>query len=143
MANDYFGSQAFGENIYNTSAQTTAQTTSQASTPTIQDIYGQPDNIASALLQSYISAKSGSTNSSSAASSVITSSQSQTMPTIQDYYYATQIANQFGNQTPLISPYSSYTQTDYFAQQAIPVFNNTTNNVNNTNSSAANISYAA
>ena len=91
MANDLFGSQYFGT-VFN-SASNSPSFMSKA-----------PRNSASALLHAYANANGG-TNIGA--------------PTMQDYYLATQIANQFANNQYLISPYSSFFQNDAFAQKLI------------------------
>lgn len=96
MANDYFGSQVFGTNPFGYQQQ---------SAPIFESA---PNNIASALVQEY-------------ANSQYTSS----IPTLQDYAQATQIANMFAGQNAMMTPYTSFTQNDIFAQQTMPyLFNN-------------------
>ena len=91
MANDYFGSQYFGS-VFNR-ASNSPSFLSQA-----------PRNSASALLQAYAKANGGANIGA---------------PTAQDYYLATQIANQFANNQYMISPYSSFFQNDMFAQKLV------------------------
>lgn len=69
---------------------------------------GNPNDIASALVQQYAY------------------SNGATAPTMQDYAMATQIADMYSNPNmAMISPYTSFTQSDIFAQQAMPfMFNN-------------------
>ncbi|DAA96524.1 TPA: hypothetical protein CPT80_04275 [Candidatus Gastranaerophilales bacterium HUM_9] len=95
MANDVFGSQVFGSNPFGYQQQPTFTTA--------------PNDLASALVQQAVGGSA--TNSA---------------PTIQDYYQATQVANMFMNPNSMsMSPYTSYTQNDIFAQQAMPLmFNN-------------------
>jgi len=95
MANDVFGSQIFGSNPFNYQQQPTFTT--------------PPNDLASALVQQAVGA-----NGTSGA------------PTMQDYYQATQVANMFMNPSNMtMSPYTSFTQNDIFAQQAMPMmFNN-------------------
>ncbi|MCM1266059.1 MAG: hypothetical protein NC200_07655 [Candidatus Gastranaerophilales bacterium] len=148
MANDYFGSQAFGTgSIYTTQAATptvatapatqtqpTAVTTPEIEIPNIFD--KAPDNYASALLQGHAiesnpalkqmleqslaeqniaqttqtaPAQASQTTIAQAAAPAV---QQTSQPTMQDYYIATQIANQFANATP-IAPLNS---TDAFMQ---------------------------
>ena len=45
-------------------------------------------------------------------------------PTVQDYYTATQIANVFANNTPLINPNTNFFEKDMFAQQLIKPYSN-------------------
>lgn len=95
MANDYFGSQIFGSNPFGYQQNQPRFTTAS-------------NDFASLLVQQH----AGAANV-------------QTAPTMQDYVYATQIANMFANQTAMLSPYTSFTQNDIFAQQAMPfMFNN-------------------
>ena len=136
MANDYFGSQIFGKGgVYNNTVNTTTSSTVPNAQDTaalnVQDIYGQPDNVASALLQSYITALEAQ-NTSAAQPQITaqpqTAAQTQvtgniqnntTVPTMQDYIIGTQIANLYANDIPLISQNTPYMQNDYFAQQAL------------------------
>ncbi len=69
---------------------------------------GAPNDVASALVQQYAYSTGG------------------TAPTMQDYAMATQIADMYSNPNmAMISPYTSFTQSDIFAQQAMPfMFNN-------------------
>lgn len=95
MANDYFGSQVFGSNPFGY----------QQNRP---NFTSAPNDLASSLVQQYAGANNA-----------------QAAPTMQDYVYATQVANMFANQTATLSPYTSFTQNDIFAQQAMPfMFNN-------------------
>jgi len=156
MANDYFGSQVFGNGIGSTgitaaactqgNVNTTAGAAAQTTGTTIQDIYGQPDNIASALLQSYMAstdpnyAQTNTAATTTATTAAANTSTAAAAPTMQDYIIATQVANQFANAAPLTSTSTAYTSNDYFAQQA---FGTQNLNNNQTNSQTANINYAA
>lgn len=95
MANDFWGSQIFGTNPFGY----------QQNQPMFTS---EPNDLASLLVQQHAGA-----------------SNVQTAPTMQDYMYATQVANMFANQTAMLSPYTSFTQNDIFAQQTFPMmFNN-------------------
>lgn len=154
--------------VYNTQASAPVSTPAAAqSTPVaapeveIPNIFeSAPENYASALLQAHaidtnpalqqllereIYQQNAVETAQTAPVQQQVSSQASTVPaqttaapTMQDYYIATQIANQFANSTPLVSPYDSYFQRDFFAQQSI----NPQTNVNN-NQAANKISYAA
>ena len=87
MANDYFGSQIFG----NTPSVFGGINATRFSTA--------PNDLASQLVQEHAGAMGYG------------------MPTMQDFYTATQIANMFSNDPALLSPYTSFTQNDIFAQQ--------------------------
>lgn len=95
MANDVFGAQIFGNNPFD-----------YQQSPVFTSA---PNDLASALVQQAVAG-----NSTSGA------------PTMQDYYQASQVANMFMNPSNMsMSPYTSYTQNDIFAQQAMPMmFNN-------------------
>lgn len=95
MANDVFGSQIFGNNPFGYKQQP------KFTTP--------PNDLASALVQQAVGAN------------VVNSA-----PTMQDYYQASQVANMFMNPSNMsMSPYTSFTQNDIFAQQTMPMmFNN-------------------
>lgn len=96
MANDYFGSQIFGSNPFGFQQQNQVCFT-QA-----------PNDLASFIIQQH-----ASTNNASSAL------------TMQDYVYATQVANMFAGQNAAMTPYTSFTQNDILAQQAMPLlFNN-------------------
>ena len=95
MSNDFFGSQIFGSNPFGFQQNQPAFTSG-------------PNDLASLLVQQATASNNVST-----------------APTMQDYVYATQVANMFSNQTAMLSPYTSFTQNDIFAQQAFPMmFNN-------------------
>lgn len=169
MANDYFGSQAFGNsNIFaqqttNTATQPTQTTQTTQTLPTeaelasaIAQIYGTPSTIGSALLQNHMLQSAGqelayyntalNTNTTVSTQTASTTTQTQPTatnagtPTMQDYMIGSQIANQFANDIPLTSTQTSYTSNDYFANQAFGQ-----NNFQNVqaNPQAANLSYAA
>jgi D-alanyl-D-alanine carboxypeptidase len=88
-ANDYFGSQIFGQN--GSVFQSNQTTFTQA-----------PNDLASSLIQQHAAANSTGYSG----------------VTAQDYIKAQQIANMFSNSTSsYISPYTSYSNNDYFAQQ--------------------------
>ena len=95
MANDVFGSQIFGNNPFGYQQQP------KFTTP--------PNDLASALVQQAVGANVANS-----------------APTMQDYYQASQVANMFMNPSSMsMSPYTSFTQNDIFAQQAMPLmFNN-------------------
>ena len=138
MAHDFFGSQAFSNSIYtagtgnNTSVEKPAQSQGAASEPEIFVLNENPQNLASYLLNEHFImeqekalAKAGKLhrasggeqkNEASATTAKPKSNGAQSTPTVQDYYMATQIANQFANMSTLSSPYTSYTDRDYFAQ---------------------------
>ena len=169
MANDYFGSQAFGNsNIFaqqttNTATQPTQTTQTTQTLPTeaelasaIAQIYGTPSTIGSALLQNHMLQSAGqelayyntalNTNTTVSTQTAVPTTQTQPTstnagtPTMQDYMIGSQIANQFANDIPLTSTQTSYTSNDYFANQAFGQ-----NNFQNVqaNPQAANLSYAA
>ena len=169
MANDYFGSQAFGNsNIFaqqttNTATQPTqtAQTTQTLPTEAelasaIAQIYGTPSTIGSALLQNHMLQSAGqelayyntalNTNTTVSTQTAVPTTQTQPTstntgaPTMQDYMIGSQIANQFANDIPLTSTQTSYTSNDYFANQAFGQNNFQTIQAN---PQAANLSYAA
>ena len=139
MANDYFGSQAFGTGLYNT--QASSNTIQNASSNTFKNIFkSEPDNAASQLLQNYYFSKI--MNSSNGTVSAAGSQDSnQTTPSYYDYLYAAQIANMFSNNIPLLfSTNTSYINNDYFANQAF----SSGCSINNTNTgNSGNISYSA
>lgn len=95
MANDVFGSQIFGNNPFSYQQQP------KFTTP--------PNDLASALVQQAVGANVANS-----------------APTMQDYYQASQVANMFMNPSNMsMSPYTSFTQNDIFAQQTMPwMFNN-------------------
>ena len=95
MANDVFGSQIFGNNPFGYQQQP------KFTTP--------PNDLASALVQQAVGANVANS-----------------APTMQDYYQASQVANMFMNPSSMsMSPYTSFTQNDIFAQQTMPMmFNN-------------------
>ena len=98
MANDFFGAQAFGGGFQVNPAQQVS-------------FLGQGNgSLASNILQEYCLSQGGCG---------MTSAGLRT-PTMQDYYMASQVANMFANNTPLLSSTTSFTNTDLFAQQ---VFN--------------------
>ena len=98
MATDFFGSQAFGNPMQMPAA------------PSFMT--QQPDDVASALVQQNYAQNNPSFMGTAGAS-------------MEDYARATQIANQFANCQPLMSPNTSYFQNDYFAQQLVqPSYNN-------------------
>lgn len=136
MAHDFFGSQAFGNSIYtagNISAGQTANPQQTTSEPEIFVLNENTQNLASQLLNEHFimeqekalakagkirkagTAESGENKGATGAESPKQNS-TQTMPTAQDYFLATQIANQFANMNTLSSPYTSYSERDYFAQ---------------------------
>ena len=94
MSTDFFGSQVFGNGIFNPAS----------TSPSFMK--ETPKNSASALLHNYYQTNGGANPTGAA--------------TMQDYYIASQIANQFANNSYLISPYSSFFQNDFLAQQLIP-----------------------
>ena len=144
MAHDFFGSQAFGPSIYTTSAQSNAGQTQQPQAQTSPENYEifvlneNPQNLASYLLNEHLimqqeqalaamgklktadnsTAQQTTTESSTETteSSSETTSAPKTMPTAQDYYMATQIANQFKNMIQYQSSNTPYVDRDYFAQ---------------------------
>lgn len=169
MANDYFGSQIFGNNsIYtqqNNSNQTmqAVQTTQSPSSEqeladALAQIYGTPTTLGSALLREQMieSAKNElgylntttnvAPNTTVSTTPVQTNNQTQQTvanigtPTMQDYMIGSQIANSFANDIPLTSTQTSYTSNDFFANQAFG--NNNVQNIQmNTNNTG--LSYSA
>ena len=141
MAHDFFGSQAFGNTIYTSSTPSSTQSGQTQQTQTQQNpedyeiftLNENTQNLASYLINEHFimqqeqaiaqlkkqtPATVQQTNTTQTASSGTTSTTTgtQTAPTAQDFYMATQIANQFSNMNTLSSPYTSYTDRDYFAQ---------------------------
>ena len=106
MATDFFGSQAFGGNFTGMGQQTPMYN------------FEPPENIGSALVQQCYAQNNPSFMGGTGGA------------TAQDYYMATQIANQFANNQPLISPYDSFFQSDMFAQQLVPQNNQYNNGMN-------------
>lgn len=92
MANDYFGSQVFGNNSMNV----------QSSGPVFTKA---PNDLASYLIQQH-----------AAANNVTVQSQ----PTWQNYAMATQIADMYTSNIPPLFSGTSFMQNDIFAQQAMP-----------------------
>ena len=96
MANDFFGTQIFGNNVYNKPQQQT---------------YTAPTNTASLILQNHINANSTA------------QTESNTPPTMEDYALATQIANMYsGANTPALLQNNHFISNDIFAQQVYPPF---------------------
>jgi hypothetical protein len=136
MAHDFFGSQAFGS-VYTASAQNNAGQTQQPQAQTSSQNYEifvlneNPQNLASYLLNEHFimeqeralaamgklkPANNGTAQQTTESKTAETKpAQQQAMPTAQDYYMATQIANQFKNM-PSFSSSTSFTDRDYFAQ---------------------------
>ena len=127
MANDFFGSQAFGNCFGGSSIYSAPQQTQQVQQPQI--LNENPTNIASALLGQHYLLTQQAVAQQQAQAGVQTGVQPQVTaqtqsvlnnPTMQDYYVGTQIASLFSNaNTALISPYDSYFQRDFFGQQMI------------------------
>ena len=148
MAHDYFGSQAFGTNITGTTQQAaqaaqtqTAQTVQTSQEQSVQNIFETPKTQASSLLQAFAyykelqnssqvsdgSSQTVSDTNQPADNSQVQASSSQTtntMPTIQDYYMAAMIANQFANDIPLLYSNTSFVDNDYFAKNTFLSGNN-------------------
>ena len=118
MANDFFGSQAFGK-------QTVQQNTPLANeTPSV--FVEEPKNEASAVLQAYMNETNLANQKQQNTYNTQKATQTNNIPpaTVQDYIAATQIANQFANSNNiLISPYDAYHQNDFFAQNNLPIYN--------------------
>ena len=118
MANDYFGSQAFGNDTA-TQSQPVAQ-----ETPSV--FITEPTNEASAVLQTYMNETNSADQKQQNTNNTQNATQTNNIPpaTMQDYIAATQIANQFANSNDiLISPYDAYHQNDFFAQNNLPIYN--------------------
>ena len=90
MSNDFFGSQIFGN---------TPSIFGGANNPRFTKA---PNDLASQLVQEHAGAMGN---------------MGYGAPTMQDFYTATQIANMFSNNPAVLSPYTSFTQNDIFAQQ--------------------------
>ena len=130
MAHDFFGSQAFGPSIYTASAQnkTEQQVQTTANEQEIFVLNENPQNLASYLLnEHYImqqekalaaagKLKTPSATGTEQQTTTETKTAPQAMPTAQDYYIATQIANQFKNMGTFMSSNTPFTDRDYFAQ---------------------------
>ncbi len=115
MANDFFGSQAFGTTPIFAQAQVGTVT------PSINKLGEGSGSLASIILQNYYASKNGISGSA------IQNNQAANFmrtPTVQDYYTATQIANVFANNTPLINPNTNFFEKDMFAQQLIKPYSN-------------------
>jgi hypothetical protein len=156
MANDFFGAQAFGNNytVANTTGVTTSASVPQQTAQVQQTVQAQPtveipnifdvepDNYASAILQQFALSQIPSTSQAQPTQTSQTAQISQTNgnayanASMNDYLKAQQIANLFVNDTPMVSPYTTYFQRDMFAQRALDVQNmNSQNNNQTTNAS--------
>lgn len=119
MATDFFGSQAFGKNSINYNVPFTGMTQAQT-----QYTFKEPVSIADALVQQHYysnnpAAMAAATAQSPQITQTGTTYAAKAAPTAQDYYLATQIANQFANNQYLISPNTSFFQNDMFAKQLV------------------------
>ena len=104
MANDFFGSQAFGVQFPNV----------KSNTPVKENVKIEGSGtLESAIFQQYLANQNGSAN----VEQQVQPAQPLRTPTVQDYYMATQIANMFASDVPLISNSTSFTQNDFFAQR--------------------------
>lgn len=111
MGNDYFGSQVFGGN-YNQSVQNSVQ-----EQPQQQAIAGS-GTLASNIFQEFLAAQNGSSKQlQTTPFPPQTAPTTGRTPTVQDYYMASQVANMFAGNTPLIYKNTNFTDTDFFAQQ--------------------------
>ena len=109
MATDFFGSQAFGNGIV--TPQVTPQAVSQP-----QAAPAGNGTLASAIFQEYLASQNGVQTQAPQVSTAVPTR----TPTIEDYYIASQIANKFANDIPLMSATTGFTNNDFLAQQ---VFN--------------------
>ena len=115
MANDFFGAQAFG------TASLFSQNYNAAPQISNAGLGEGSGTLASAILQNYYATQNS--NRYVAMQGVNPSANYRT-PTVEDYCKATQIANMFANNTPLINPNTSFFEKDMFAQQLInPAYN--------------------
>lgn len=118
MANDFFGSQAFGHSLYATpqnfgNLQAYPQAVTTQSVPNLDAASG---SVASAILQQYCQAQNSALSPAYANPA---QNAGNRMLTLQDYATATQIANMFSANAPLINPNTNFFQKDMFAQQLI------------------------